>query len=77
MKMKTVFLMMVLMLGLSAVGLANNSRQVVIYTKKGPAKITFLTPKAKTKFPEYKNTARYEKSDRYMPPKIKNTMVRK
>ena len=75
MKMKTVFLIAVLMLGLSVAGLAHNNRQVVIYTKKGPAKITFLSPKQNTK--EYKNTARYGTPDRYTPPKIKNTFIRK
>ena len=77
MKMKTVILIAVLMLGLSAAGLAHNNRQVVIYTKKGPAKITFLSPKQNTNFPEYKNTTRYGAPDRYTPPKIKSTFVRK
>ncbi len=75
--MKTVILIAVLMLGLSAAGLAHNNRQVVIYTKKGPAKITFLSPQQNTKYPEYKNTTRYGVPDRYTPPKIKNTFVRK
>ena len=75
--MKTVFLIAVLMLGLSAAGLAHNNRQVVIYTKKGPAKITFLSPKQNAKYPDYKNTVRYGGSERYTPPKIKNTFVRK
>lgn len=76
--MKTIILITILMLGLSVIGsAANNTRQVVIYTKKGPAKITFLTPGKDRKIAEYKNTAQYGAPEKYVPPKIKNTLIRK